>query len=97
MTLRHFHRKIDFLVFELSLREETYTCLIRADNCVFVKRMVLSVEHFRVKINDLTAKAVVARFITSVELSSLYLERIFYAFHILHVVVFEFTVMCAHV
>lgn len=47
------NRKVNILLFEFALAEETKTELVAAHDCVFVHRVVLCVQHFRAEVEHL--------------------------------------------
>ena len=92
-NLRWLDRKIDILIRELTLAKKIETELIASNDRILVKRVILSVKHFWIEVDQVVREIMVAGFFTLVQLCSLHLKRISDAFHILHIIVLHFCIL----
>ena len=92
-----FHRKIDvFVLFVLPFGEQADAELVAPNDCVLISGMVLGEQNLGFEVKDLAAKVVITSFLATIQLSCFDLERILYALHVLHIVVFELAVAGAY-
>ena len=85
--------EINVFVFDLTFAEENYAELVAAYDCAFIHWVILSVQHFLVKIEDLRREVLVSVLLALIKFGGFCFQWVRVALHILHIVELDLDVL----